>query len=90
MALYALLPLTGRTGRDRVSRIVVLPDYQGIGIGTRVLSAVGAIRAAAGRRLGITTAHPSMISALTRGGESALRRGKKTGFSRHAAHAAAG
>ena len=66
VALCAVLPLTGRAGRDRVSRIVVLPDYQGLGIGTRVLSAVADLRRAAGRRVNMTTSHPSMIAGLGR------------------------
>ena len=73
VALCAVLPLTGRAGRDRISRIVVLPDYQGLGIGTRVMAAVAELRRAAGRRVNVTTSHPSMIAGLSRSPRLALR-----------------
>ena len=33
----AVLPLFGYKGRRRISRIVTLPDYQGLGIGVRLM-----------------------------------------------------
>jgi GNAT superfamily N-acetyltransferase len=60
----AVLPLMGRRGHDRVSRLVVLPDYQGIGVGRRLLEAVCRVHAAAGRTMHITNAHPAMLKAL--------------------------
>jgi ABC-type ATPase with predicted acetyltransferase domain len=81
-AFCAVLPLTGRAGRDRISRIVVLPDYQGIGIGSRVLDAVASLRRARGRRVNLTTSHPSMIAALRRGRSWKCVGFRKTGFQR--------
>jgi GNAT superfamily N-acetyltransferase len=40
VAFCATLPLIGRRGHWRISRIVTLPDYQGVGIGMRVAEAV--------------------------------------------------
>jgi len=76
------LPLTGRVGRDRVSRIVVLPDYQGLGIGGRVLDVVASLRRAMGRRVNLTTSHPSMIASLTRSRNWRCVAFRKTGFQR--------
>lgn len=61
VAFCALLPLFGFKKRWRVSRIVVLPDYQGIGIGSSFLNAMGEICHRQGRGLNITTGHPAMI-----------------------------
>lgn len=62
VAFCALLPLMGFAGRKRVSRIVVLPDYQGVGIGSAFLGAIGQIVHGDGHRLNITTSHPAMIA----------------------------
>ena len=53
-------------GTKRISRIVVLPDYQGIGIGSRLLDAVAAILQEENWRVAITTSHPGMIAHLGR------------------------
>jgi GNAT superfamily N-acetyltransferase len=65
-ALCATLPGMGIRGMRRVSRLVVQPDFQGMGIGLRLLDAVAAIETAdpAHRRMSITTSHPALISAL--------------------------
>ena len=49
VAFCATLTLIGRKNRWRISRIVTLPDYQGIGIGTAVAEAVAELH----RREGI-------------------------------------
>ncbi len=48
----------------RISRIVVLPDFQGVGIGGRVLDAVASLVVASGSRVRITTSHPGMVARL--------------------------
>ena len=53
-------------GTKRISRIVVLPDYQGIGIGSRLLDAVAGILREENWRVAITTSHPGMIAHLGR------------------------
>jgi GNAT superfamily N-acetyltransferase len=40
VAFCATLPAIGRKNHRRISRLVTLPDYQGVGIGTRLLAAV--------------------------------------------------
>lgn len=53
-------------GTKTISRIVVLPDYQGIGIGSRLLDAVAGILQEENWRVSITTSHPGMIAHLGR------------------------
>ncbi len=53
-------------GIKQISRIVVLPDYQGIGIGSRLLDGVAGILRAENWRVAITTSHPGMIAHLAR------------------------
>jgi len=59
-AFCAVLPMIGFPGRRRISRIVVHPDYQGVGVGHAVLNAVAAMYP----RTSITTGHPAVIVAL--------------------------
>jgi len=54
----------GFAGYLRFSRVVVLPDYQGIGIGSRFRDAVAQIEIARCRRLSLVTSHPGMIRSL--------------------------
>lgn len=53
-------------GIKRISRIVVLPDYQGIGIGRRLLDGVAQILREDNWRVAITTSHPGMIAHLAK------------------------
>lgn len=50
----------------RVARIVILPDYQGIGLGTKMLNAIGNIYVKQGYRFSIVTSAKNMIHALRR------------------------
>lgn len=61
-AFCATLALVGHRHRWRISRLVVLPEYQGLGIGTAVAEAVADLHRAAGERCNITTSHPAMIA----------------------------
>ena len=49
----------------KVHRLVVLPDYQGIGIGKKMISFVGARYKAQNYRFIITSSHPSIIHSLS-------------------------
>lgn len=69
--------------RFRVSRIVVLPDYQGIGIGSQLLNAIGEIHSEKGHLLAISTSHPAMISYLKRSHRWKVKHVYKTGGSAH-------
>ncbi|MEQ8790235.1 MAG: GNAT family N-acetyltransferase [Pirellulaceae bacterium] len=82
VAFCAVLSLMGRKGRRRISRIVVLPDYQGVGIGARVLDAVAELYRRRGERMNIVTSHPSMIAGLVRSPRWRLVACKPTGYTR--------
>ena len=65
IAFCATLTNVGkRRGRRRVTRLVTLPDFQGMGVGIRVLEAVVAHEAAAGYDMSIVTTHPGLVAAL--------------------------
>lgn len=49
---------------QRIHRLVVLPDYQGLGLGAHSFpGTLGAIVRAVGKRLTVTTSHPALIAA---------------------------
>lgn len=60
-AFCATLPCIGRKGHWRISRIVTLPDYQGLGVGMRFAETVAELHREDGRRLNITASHPAVI-----------------------------
>ena len=61
----ATIPLFGAKGMRIVHRLVVRPDYQGLGVGLGLLGAV-AKHEATQRRISIVTSHPAMVRALAR------------------------
>ena len=77
-AFCAVLPVIGYAGRRRVSRIVVRPDFQGVGVGRAMLAAVAAMYP----RMSITTGHPAMIRALKRRPALEVYRGQEDGLRR--------
>ena len=62
MTFCATLPIYGCKRHYRISRIVTLPDYQGVGIGMRVAEAVGDVHLAEGLRFNVTASHPALIA----------------------------
>lgn len=58
----ATVPLLGRRGHWRVTRIVTLPDYQGMGIGMAVLESVAEEHRDEGHRINITASHPAVVA----------------------------
>ena len=62
VAFCALIPQQGFERWYRVSRIVTLPDYQGIGIGSAFLDTLAGLYGEQGFRFSITASHPSVIS----------------------------
>jgi GNAT superfamily N-acetyltransferase len=57
----ATLPVITKKNHRRFTRIVTLPDYQGIGIGMRAVTAVAALHRAEGHRINVTSSHPALI-----------------------------
>ena len=61
-------------GKKRVHRLVVLPDYQGIGIGAAFIKEVAKIITKEGYELNLTTTTPALVGALTHDPEWVLAR----------------
>jgi GNAT superfamily N-acetyltransferase len=55
-----------RKGWKRVHRLVVLPDYQGIGIGVKFINEVSRYYIENGFNINVTTTTPALIHALAR------------------------
>lgn len=73
VAFISLKRVPSQTSFYRVSRLVVLPDYQGVGIGKRLLNFVAELYAQLGRLpLFITTSNPQLRNLMDVGWE--LRR----------------
>ncbi len=62
VSFCATISLIGRKWRWRVTRMVTLPDYQGLGIGMAVAEAVGDLHRRQGERLNLTASHPAVIA----------------------------
>ncbi len=61
VAFCATAGMYGVKGRKRISRIVTLPDYQGLGIGVRLTERVADYEAARGFGVHLTASHPAII-----------------------------
>lgn len=66
IAFCAVLSHLGRPDIHRITRLVVLPEYQGLGVGRNLLERVAAAEFADGYRVRITTSHPAMAQYLSR------------------------
>ena len=77
----ATLPVITKKNHRRFTRIVTLPDYQGMGIGMRVVAAVAALHRAEGLRINVTSSHPALIRHCRRSAEWRTVNVKKTGSS---------
>ena len=64
----------------RITRLVVLPDYQGIGIGKRFLDYISKYFTKDGFRLIITTTTPALINTFQKDNNWKLRRTGRTGI----------
>jgi GNAT superfamily N-acetyltransferase len=82
VAFCATVSLVGRKNRWRISRIVTLPDYQGIGVGTAVAEAVAELHVAEGHRLSVTASHPAILAHCRGSRRWTLVGVKKTGAHR--------
>jgi GNAT superfamily N-acetyltransferase len=79
VAFCATLSLIGRKNRWRLSRIVTLPDYQGVGIGTAVAEAVAELHLREGHRMNVTASHPALLAHCRRSPRWRLVGVRKTG-----------
>jgi len=57
----ATMPIIAQKNHRRFTRIVTLPDYQGMGIGMKVVAAVAELHRAEGLRINVTNSHPALI-----------------------------
>ena len=62
VSFCAALPQMGRKKFKRFTRLVTLPDYQGIGIGTRLIECIAQRYRDAGYRVGMTLGHHALIA----------------------------
>jgi len=79
VSFCAVLPIPGRKQHWRISRLVVLPDFQGVGIGAAVLEATAELYRTWGRRLSITASHPAILGHLRRSRHWRITAVRKTG-----------
>ncbi len=79
VAFCATLALIGRKNRWRISRLVTLPDYQGLGIGMAVAEAVAELHVAEGLRMNVTGSHPALLAHCSRSPRWRAVGVKKTG-----------
>lgn len=89
VAFIAIINAAGRIRRRRVTRLVVLPDFQGVGIGRATLDAVARYFFQQGNLVTIATGHPAMIAALGRS-RNWVCVGVKKSAQAHKGHAAHG
>ena len=86
VAFCAMIAQMGFKNRWRVSRIVTLPDYQGVGIGTAFLETLGDLYREDGLRFSITASHPSVIAHCGRSSKwktvNVMKTGSKDGAHR--------
>jgi predicted acetyltransferase len=63
VGFIAILPLPSGTIKDafRVSRLVILPDYQGLSIGIKILNIFGAMYKSIGKSFFIKTSNPALF-----------------------------
>ncbi len=77
----ATLPVITKKNHRRFTRIVTLPDYQGMGIGMRVVAAVASLHRAEGLRINVTSSHPALIRHCKRSDDWRTVNVKKAGAS---------
>jgi GNAT superfamily N-acetyltransferase len=68
----------GHAGMRRISRIVTLPDYQGVGIGKALLNFVAEKYKQEGIRMTIGTSHPAMVQSLQKSKDWTFRKTQET------------
>ena len=61
VAFCAVVAALGWKRTKRITRLVVRPEFQGLGLGTRLAESVAAIESAKGHRVTITASHPAIV-----------------------------
>ena len=74
VAFNSVIQTPMRKGYKRVHRLVVLPDYQGIGVATQFLNWAGEYYKKQGFKLTITSSQPGLLYALKKQPHWLLRR----------------
>lgn len=74
VAHTGVIQMPMRKGWKRIHRFVVLPDYQGIGVGTVFINAIAEIVKGQGYDVNLTTTTPSLTHALRRSPAWILKR----------------
>lgn len=77
MAHTGIIQFPMRKGWKRVHRLVVLPDFQGIGIGTRFINEVTKHYTENDWNMNLTTTTPALVHALARDKNWALVRSSR-------------
>ena len=75
----ATLPIIARKRHRRFTRVVTLPDFQGIGIGMKATEAIAQLYRDDGYRMSITSSHPALVNHCRRSPRWKARSVKKTG-----------
>jgi len=82
IAFCAVVATLGWKRTKRITRLVVLPEFQGLGIGPRLAETVAAAEVAKGNRVTITASHPSVLAWCSRSPRWKYLGLKKTGSTR--------
>jgi GNAT superfamily N-acetyltransferase len=82
VAFCAVVATLGWKGRKRITRLVVLPEWQGLGIGPRLAERVAACEHSKGFHVSITASHPAIVGHMSRSPRWRYTGLKKTGSTR--------
>jgi GNAT superfamily N-acetyltransferase len=82
VAFCAVVPALGHKKTKRITRLVTLPEFQGLGIGSRLLELVAEQEAGRGNRVTITASHPAILGHCSHSPRWRLCKVKKTGSTR--------
>lgn len=83
IAFCATLAQVGHRRTWRVTRLVTLPDFQGVGIGSRLAESVADMHRALDERVFLTASHPAILAHCERSAKWQLRRVFKHGSRPH-------
>jgi GNAT superfamily N-acetyltransferase len=82
VAFCAAVAALGWKRAKRITRLVTLPEFQGLGIGSQLAEAVAEHEASRGNRVTITASHPAIIAHCSRSPRWRYVELKKTGSTR--------